>query len=371
MKLLKTALKILSMLLLVGIMGLAVTIRYQKDCPPPETIAQSDDGISAVTHHCYGGPEVLVLQQLEKPVPAANEVLVKVHSAGVNPLDWHYMRGAPYLMRLMSGIGAPAQARLGVDFAGTVEAVGSDVTRFKPGEAVFGGRTGAFGQYITVREAGAIAHKPDNISFDQAGSVAIAAVTALQALQDKGQLQAGQSVLINGASGGVGTFAVQIARAMGAEVTGVSSARNHPLVQSLGANHMIDYKQESYAEGNERYDLIVDMIGNHSLRANSGVLKPGGKLVMVGGGGEGNWVGPIIRPLAAMAQSPFIEQELIMLMATLSPDGMQQLSSLMATGDLVPVVDRTFRLDQVSDAIAYSESGRARGKIVITGINPD
>ena len=368
MNLLKTALKFVGVLLLIAVTALAVTLSYDKNCPTPETVEQLAGGITAVSYHCYGGPNVLVLQQIEKPVPADNEVLVKVHSAGVNPLDWHYMRGSPYFLRLGSGIGAPANTRLGVDFAGTVEAVGSTVTLFKPGDAVFGGRTGAFGQYITVRETGAIAHKPDSISFDQAGSVAIAAVTALQALGDKGQLQAGQKVLINGASGGVGTFAVQIARAMGAEVTGVSSARNHELVSSLGASHMIDYKTTNYTEGSERYDLIVDMIGNHSVGANSSVLKPGGRLVMVGGG-KGDWFGPMIGPLAALVQSPFIEQEIILFIASLSQKDMKKLADLMASGEVAPVIDRTFALDRISEAIAYSESGRARGKIVVTGIN--
>jgi len=370
MKLVKALFKVVVVLLLVAAVGLALVISYDEDCPSGGVPTDVEHGITAVTYHCYGGPEVLALEQVKKPVPADNEVLVKVHSAGVNPLDWHYMRGSPYFMRLGSGLGAPENSRMGVDFAGTVEAVGSSVTRFKPGDEVFGGHNGAFGEYVSVRETSAIGHKPGNISFDQAGSVAIAATTALRALRDKGQLQAGQKVLINGASGGVGTFAVQIASAMGAEVTGVSSSRNHELVRSLGASHMIDYKTESYTTGSERYDLIMDMVGNHSPGANTGILNPTGRLVMVGGG-KGNWIGPAIRPLMALLQSPFIDQEMILIMASLSGKDMEHLAQLIAAGDLIPVVDRSYSLQEIQEAIAYSESGRARGKIVITGINPE
>ncbi|PLW70999.1 NAD(P)-dependent alcohol dehydrogenase [Pseudohalioglobus lutimaris] len=301
---------------------------------------------------------------MEKPVPGEQEVLVRVHWAGVNPLDWHYMRGSPYLMRLGSGLGSPSDTRMGVDFSGTVEAVGAGVTRFKPGDEVFGGANGSFAQYVIVKEAGAIALKPANISFAQAGTVAIAGVTALQALQEKGQLQPGQKVLINGASGGVGTFAVQIARSMGAEVTGVSSQRNHELLRSLGASHVIDYKQQSYAEGDERYDLIVDMISNHSPMANSRVLNPEGRLVMIGGA-SGDWVGPLKGPLLAMLQSPMVEQEVIVLMARLSAEDMEGLAELMRNGDLTPVIGKTYPLKEIADAMALSESGRARGKIAI------
>ncbi len=324
--------------------------------------------MKAATYSCYGSSKVIQLGQIDKPQAAENEVLVKVRSAGVNPLDWHYMRGSPYLMRLSSGIGAPSNQRLGVDFAGVVEAVGSEVTRFNVGDEVFGGATGAFAQYVTVRETSAIALKPANISFDQAASVGIAAVTALQALKDHGQLTAGQSVLINGASGGVGTFAVQIAHAMGAQVTGVSSARNHPLLRELGADQVIDYKQENYTLNGEHYDLIVDMIGNHSSLANSKVLKPTGRRIIVGGA-SGDWVGPFKGPLMAAIQSPLIEQETVMLMALLSNESIEEMAELMRSGDVVPILDRSFALEDVRAAITYSESGRARGKIVINQIN--
>ncbi len=364
MRALKAVFKVLALLLVAGAIALTIAISFNRDCPAPGVAPSGKETFTAVTYGCYGPPEVLELTQVEMPVPTAQQIVVKVHSAGVNPLDWHYMRGSPYIMRLASGIGSPSDTRLGVDFSGTVEAVGAAVTRFKPGDEVFGGANGAFAQYLTVKDTAAIAHKPPNISFAQAGTVGIAGITALQALQDKGQLQPGQKVLVNGASGGVGTFAVQIARAMGAEVTGVSSQRNHELLRSLGASHTIDYKQESYTDGDERYDLIVDNIGNHSPRENSRVLTPNGRLVMVGGA-SGDWVGPLKNPLLAMVQSPMIDQEVILLMAQLSADGMSQIADLMHSGDVTPMVGRTFPLAAIADAIALSESGRARGKIAI------
>ena len=368
MWLIKIVLKAVAIVVLVGVAILALAISYSSSCPGP-TPAGSGETMTAVTYQCYGGPEVLQLSQISKPEPGPKEVLVKVHYAGVNPLDWHYMRGSPYLMRLGSGIGAPTDSRLGVDFAGVVESVGEHVRKFKPGDKVFGGRSGAFGEYIVAREMGPIAHLPDKVSLEQAATVGIAGLTALQALRDKGQLQAGQKVLINGASGGVGTFAVQIARSMGAEVTGVSSAGNHPMVRKLGAHHVIDYKQEDYTQGSERYDLIVDMVGNHSARANSGVLTPGGRLVLVGGG-KGDWIGPIGKPLQALFYGPFIEQEMIILMAKMNNEDLNTLAGLMASGQLSPVIGHHYPLAEISEAMALSESSRARGKIAIAVASP-
>jgi NADPH:quinone reductase-like Zn-dependent oxidoreductase len=286
-------------LLVLAISALAVVLSYESDCIPAPPVAEGDEPMKAVVYSCYGSPDVLELADIAKPVPADDELLVKIQAAAVNPLDWHYMRGSPYFMRLMSGLGAPTETRLGVDFAGTVEAVGQHVTRFKPGDEVFGARTGAFAEYVTVRESRAVTAKPANVTYEQAASVPIAAITALQALRDKGQLQYGQKVLINGASGGVGTFAVQIAKSFGAEVTGVCSTRNVDMVRSIGADHVFDYKKENYTESGEQYDLIVDMVGNHSLAANRKVLRPDGRLVLVGGG-KGDWIGPMLRPLQAM-----------------------------------------------------------------------
>ena len=244
---------------------------------------------------------MLRLEDVEKPVPGDDELLVRVHAAGVNPLDWHYMRGTPYLMRLSSGLRKPKDTRLGVDYAGTVEAVGRNVTRFKPGDQVFGGRSGALAQYVVAKQDGAVALKPANVSFEQAGAVAIAATTALQGLRDAGRLQTGDKVLINGASGGVGTFAVQIAKSMGAEVTAVCSTRNVELVRSLGADHVIDYTRDDYTGVDARYDVILDNVGNRSLAENRRVLEPDGRYVLIGGGGPeaGKWIGPMVKPLQA------------------------------------------------------------------------
>jgi NADPH:quinone reductase-like Zn-dependent oxidoreductase len=318
----------------------------------------------AIVYRCYGSTDVLELADIEKPTPADDEVLVKVHAASVNPLDWHYMRGSPYLMRLGSGIGAPKNTGMGADFAGTVEAVGKNVTRFKPGEEVFGGSSGAFAEYVTIPEDRGIVLKPANMSFAQAASVPVAAITALQALRDKGKIESGQKVLINGASGGVGTFAVQIAKSFGAEVTGVCSTRNLAMVRSIGADHVIDYTQDDYTISGQRYDLIVDMVGNHSLLANRGVLNPNGKFVIVGGP-KGNWLAPLMNPLKALFLSPFVDQEFGMMLARFRQDDLVTLAELLQAGKMTPVIDRSYRLSEVPDAIRYSEEGHARGKIVI------
>ena len=350
--------------LVAGIAALAVTLSYTSACPPAQEVAIEGETMRAVMYRCYGGPEVLAIEDVAKPVPTGNEVLVRVHAAAVNPLDWHYMRGSPYFMRLGAGIGAPIDETFGVDFAGTVEAVGDGVTRFSVGDAVFGARSGAFAEYVLVPEDRAIAHKPDNVSFEQAASIPIAAVTALQSLRDKGGLQPGERVLINGASGGVGTFAVQIAKAWGAEVHGVCSTRNVEMVTALGADRVFDYTQENYTESGEQYDLIVDLVSNHSLSANRGVLADDGTLVLVGGG-KGDWLGPMVRPLQAMVQSPFVDQEMITLLAQMSADDLATLADLLESGEVSSRIDRRFSLDEVRDAITYSETGRARGKIII------
>ena len=275
------------------------------------------------------------------------------------------MRGSPYIMRLGSGLGAPKRTGMGVDFAGTVEAVGANVRQFKPGDKVFGGRSGAFAEYVTVREDRALALKPADITFEQAASVPIAAITALQALRDKGKLKAGQKVLINGASGGVGTFAVQIAKAFGAEVTGVCSTRNVEMVRSLGADHVLDYKKEDYTESGQRYDLIIDNVGNHSLLANRSVLNPDGIFVIVGGS-NGDWLGPLMGPIKALMLSPLVGQDFVLLLAELRKGDLAILADFMQSGKLTPVIDRRYRLSEVPAAIRYSEEGHARGKIIIS-----
>ncbi len=354
----------LLVVIVAGLGALAVVLSYHSACEPVPGAAAGAETGRAVRYSCYGDADVLQFVSLEKPVPAGNEILVRVRAASVNPLDWHYMRGSPYFMRLMSGIGKPADQRLGVDFAGVVEAVGPQATRFRAGDEVFGGRTGAFAEYLLLPEDRAVVEKPPGVSFAEAASVPIAALTALQALRDKGGLEAGDEVLINGASGGVGTFAVQIAKTFGANVSGVCSTRNVEMVRSIGADHVFDYTREDYTESGRQFDLIVDMVGNHSPRRNSRVLKPGGRLVLVGGP-KGNWLAPFLRPLQAMVVSPFVEQDLGMLLATLSKDDLATVGELIAAGKVTPVIDRTYTLEELPEAIRYSESGRARGKIII------
>lgn len=341
----------------------ALLISYTADCPSAAEAA-SGSTMKAIVYHCYGGPEVLEYADVPMPVPAEDEVLVKVHAAGVNPLDWHYMRGSPFVMRLMSGIGAPKDASMGRDFAGVVEAVGKKVTRYNTGDRVFGGANGAFAEYVVRRETGAIALMPANVTFEEAAAVPVAAITALQALRDSGQLQAGQKVLINGASGGVGSYAVQIAKSMGAEVHGVNSTRNVELVLGLGADHVFDYKKENYTESEERYDLILDMVGNHSLLDNSKVMKPTGRLVQVGGP-SGDWVGPFRGAVEALLVGPFMDQEVVSILAQLTGDDLAILATLMSEGKMASRIDQSFPLADTAQAIAYSETGRARGKIII------
>ena len=352
------------LVVVVAVAALVLVLGYTAPCEPAPGLSAESTAMKAIDYRCYGSPEVLALEDVEKPAPADGEVLVKVHAASVNPLDWHYMRGSPYIMRLESGIGRPKVTRLGVDFSGTVEAVGASVTRFKPGDEVFGGRTGAFGEYIPVREDRGIASKPANVSFAEAAAVPIAGVTALQAVRDKGKVEAGQKVLINGASGGVGTFAVQIAKSFGAEVTGVCSERNVEMVRSLGGDHVIDYGTEDFTAGEQRYDVIIDMVGNHPLSALRDVLVPGGIVVMVGGP-PGDWLGPLINPLKALFVNPFIDEHFSFFVATMDRDDLGLLADLMAEGKITPVIDRHYPLSEVPDAIAYSEKGRARGKIII------
>jgi NADPH:quinone reductase-like Zn-dependent oxidoreductase len=325
--------------------------------------------MKAVVYCDYGVPN-LKLQEIEKPTPADDQLLVKVRAASVNPLDWHFIEGTPYIMRAMGvGLRKPKDTRLGVDFAGTVEAVGKNVTQFKPGDEVFGGRTGAFAEYICVREGRAVALKPANITFEQAASVPIAAITALQGVRDKGKVQAGQRVLINGASGGVGTFAVQIAKSYGADVTGVCSTRNLDMVRSLGADHVIDYTKEDFTKGDQRYDVIVDNVANHSLSDCRRVLNPDGRYVLIGGGGvnEGRWVGPgLTHALKAMFLSKFVSQKMGMMLAELNHNDLAFLADLMQSGKVTPVIDRTYKLSNLPDAIRYLEQGHARGKVVVS-----
>src|SRR2546430_3782177 len=272
--------------------------------------------MKAIVYHEFGSPDVLRLEEVDKPVPNDNQLLIKVRAVSVNPLDWHFMEGTPYLGRLPAfGLLKPRVERLGVDYAGTVEAVGKNIKEFKPGDEVYGNKFGAFAEYIVATDK-ALTLKPASLSFEQAASLPVAALTALQALRDSGKLQPGQKVLINGASGGVGTFAVQIAKAFGAEVTGVCSGRNLDLVRSLGADHVIDYTKEDFTKRGERYDLILDNVGTQPLSGFRRVLQPKGICVMIGGGGpnDGGLIGPLARPVKALLLSPFVSQKMGMMM---------------------------------------------------------
>jgi NADPH:quinone reductase-like Zn-dependent oxidoreductase len=322
------------------------------------------DTMKAVVYCDYGAPDVLKLETIAKPVPNDEQVLIKVRAASVNPYDWHFMRGEPFIMRLGNGLRKPKNMRIGVDFSGVVEAVGKNVTQFKPGDAVFGGRNGAFAEYVVMLEKNLMS-KPENLSFEQAGAVQIAGLTALQGLRDAGKLQAGQKVLINGASGGVGTFAVQIAKTLGAHVTGVCSTRNVELVRSLGADQVIDYTKEDFTNGAERYDLILDMVGNKGLLECRRALKPDGRYIMIGGP-KGRWVAPMDTIVRAFLLKPFIKQEMSFMISEVKRDDLLLLCDLMQSGKVTPVIDKTYPLNQTSEAVAYVETGRARGKVVIT-----
>ena len=334
-----------------------------------EPIETGEPHMKAVVYTNYGSPDVLEIRDIKKPVPNDDQVLIKVRTASINPLDWHFMEGTPYIMRAMGvGLRKPKDPRLGVDYAGTVEAVGKNVTQFKPGDEVLGGKSGAFAEYVCARADRAIVLKPANITFEQAASVPIAAITALQGLRDKGKIRPGQKVLINGASGGVGTFAVQIAKSFGADVTGVCSTRNLDMVRSLGADHVIDYTKEDFTKNGQRYDLILDNVGTQPLSGFRRVLNPNGILVMIGGGGpnDGGLIGPLGRPVKALLLSPFISQKMGMLMAELNKKDLTILGDLMQSGKVTPVIDRTYPLSQIAEAIRYLEQGHARGKVVIT-----
>ena len=318
--------------------------------------------------NCEYGVDNLRLQDIEKPTPKDNEILVRVRAASINPVDGHLLRGA-LLMRPITGLRKPKNTRFGGDFAGVVEAVGKNVTNFKLGDEVFGAKRGAVADYICVPADRAAVLKPANVTFEQAGSVAIAALTALQGLRDKGHIQAGQKVLINGASGGVGTFAVQIAKAFGAEVTGVCSTRNVDLVKSIGADRVIDYTKEDFTKGDQRYDLIYDLVGNHSFSERRNILKPNGICVLAGVGGAGlhpgMW-GRVLGNFATVFKSKFTSQKFVFYIAKLSKDDLNVLRDLMQSGKVAPVIDRTYKMSETQAALRYLEEGHARGKVVIT-----
>lgn len=313
----------------------------------------------------YGPPDVLRIVDVDTPVPAEAEVLIRIHAAAVNPLDWHFLRGTPRVGRVVFGLTGPKNPRLGVDVAGQVEAVGSRVTRFKPGDAVFGVCTGAFAEYTCAAESKLVT-KPDRISYEQAAGVPIAALTALQGLRNYGRLQPGQKVLINGAAGGVGTFAVQIAKAFGAEVTGVCSTGNVDLVRSIGADHVIDYTRHDFATSGRLFDVFFDCVGNRSVSACRRVLPPTGTYVAIGGGGtDTSSFTLIFDSIAQMATSWFVSQTLVGFIAKTRLEDLVTLQGFLASGTVTSVIDRCFPLSELPDAIRYVEAGHARGKVII------
>lgn len=331
--------------------------------------------MKAIVYEGFGSPDALRCEEIGQPTPGDNEVLIKIHAASVNPFDWKMLKGGPFFVRLLLGLGKPKLKRPGVDVSGQLEAVGRNVTGFKVGDNVFGTCVGAFAEYATSVSVfgmkSALAIKPDNVTFEQAASAPIAALTALQGLRDKGHLQAGQHVLINGAAGGVGTFAVQIAKSFGAEVTGVCSTRNLDMVRSIGADHAIDYTKEDFTQGGQRYDLFLDCVGNHSLPAVRRTLNPGGTLVMIGAPKDGSMLVLLARLIGALVSSLFVSRKAVTFMAKSNQRDLTILGDLMATGKVTPVIDRRYGLSQVREAFQYAEGGHARGKVVITPLVPE
>ena len=321
--------------------------------------------MKAIMHDEYGTADVLELRDINRPEIEDDELLVRVHAAGVDRGVWHVMTGLPYPIRLAGyGLRAPKVGVLGADVAGVVEAVGKGVTDFKHGDEVFGVARGSYAEYATVSKD-KLAHKPTNLTFEEAAAIPTSACAALQGLRDKGQIKQGQKVLIIGASGGVGTYAVQVAKAFGAEVTGVCSSTKVEMVRSIGANHVIDYTQDDFADGKHRYDVILDIGGNSSLSHLRRALAPKGTLVIAGGETDGRWLGGVDRQLRAQMLSAFVGQKLGTFIASVNTQDLMVLKELVEAGKVMPIIDRTYPLREVPEAIHYMEEGRARGKVVI------
>jgi NADPH:quinone reductase-like Zn-dependent oxidoreductase len=322
--------------------------------------------MKAIVQDTYGSTDVLELREIDKPETADDEVLVRVHAAGVDRGVWHLMTGLPYPVRLAGyGLRAPKTQVPGMDVAGVVEAVGKEVTRFQPGDEVFGIGAGAFAEYARARED-KLVPKPANLTFEQAAVVATSGLTALQGLRDRGRVEPGQKVLVIGASGGVGTFAVQLAKAFGAEVTGVCSTTKVDMVRSLGADHVIDYTSDDFAGGESRYDVILDIGGNSSLSRLRRALTPKGTLVITGGETDGRWLGGTDRQIRALMLSPFVGQKLGSFLCSQNLQDLIVLKELIEAGKVTPAIDRTYPLSEVPDAIRHLKEGHARGKVVIT-----
>jgi len=321
--------------------------------------------MQAVIYHRYGSPNVLELQEIPKPIPTEEQALVRVHAASVNPYDWHSLRGAPSFLRLFTGMRKPKFPRLGADVAGIVEAVGAGVAQFKPGDFVFGTAKGSFAEYACA-VASQLAVKPQEISFEQAACLPIAGITALQGLRDKGKVQTGQTILINGAAGGVGTLAVQIAKSLGARVTGVCSTNNLGLLRSIGADEVIDYTHEDFTRSGQQYDLLFDLVGNRPLADCLRTLRPHGTYIACGGGGPDRSSWNLLAGLLTNAvQSRFVTQKMPGLLAKINGQDLAILADLVRVGNVVPVVDRTYSLGETAAAVRHVEFGHARGKVVI------
>jgi len=320
--------------------------------------------MKAVVYHRYGAPDVLRCEETATPAPGEGEVLIRVRAAAANPMDAHLMKGA-YLMRPMTGLRAPRAGRPGADLAGEVEAVGRNVTRFQPGDAVFGASRGTFAEYVCARED-RLAPRPANLSFEQAAALPVAGLTALQGLRDKARVGPGQKVLIHGAAGGVGTFAVQIARAWGAEVTGVCRTTNMDLVRSLGAHHVVDYTREDFTRSAPPYDVMLDCVGDRSFRDCRRALRPQGTYVAVGVRPGGRWLGPLPHLLTVLLSSRFVSQRVVFFVARVIAEDLAALKTLAETGKLMPVIGRRFPLTEAAEAIRYLGTGHPQGKVVIT-----
>jgi len=322
--------------------------------------------MKAIVQDTYGSADVLELRDIGTPEIAAGEVLVRVHAAGVDRGVWHLMTGLPYPVRLAGyGLRAPKTPVPGTNMSGVVEAAGHEVTRFQPGDEVFGIGNGAFAEYARAPE-NKLAPKPANLTFEQAAAVAVSGLTALQGLRDHGRVQPGQTVLITGASGGVGTFAVQLASVFGAQVTGVCSTTKADMVRSIGADHVIDYTREDFADGKQRYDMILDISGNPSLSRLRRALAPKGTLVIAGGETPGRWLGGTDRQLRALLLSRFVDQKLTTFICRENHEDLLALKELIEAGKVTPVIDRSYPLSEAAKAIRYLEQGHARGKVVIT-----
>ena len=370
-KILKWSVRVILVVLIIA--SAAVFIAYWRSTNECDSQAAAPTNPMKAVRNCeYGSPDVLKLDVVERPVPDDDQILVKVRANAINAADGHGLRGG-YLPRLFGGLRKPKDTRFGIDYAGTVEAVGKNPAaagQFKPGDEVFGAKNGAMAEYLCARADRGVVLKPANLSFEQAAAVPVAAITALQGLRDKGKIQAGQKVLINGASGGVGTFAVQIAKVFGAEVTGVCSTRNLEMVRSIGADHVIDYTKEDFTKGTQRYDLLFDLVGNHSFSERRRVLQPNGICVLAGVGGSGANEGQLGRrllgTLRALAASPFVSQRFVFYIAQINKPDMQLLSDLMESGKITPVIDRQYKVSEAREALRYLEQGHARGKVVLT-----